>query len=261
MLYILLAALSAIAYGVAPLIYRPALKCANQFRVMSVFALYSIALGALLPWREANVTSATYAAAGLLGGIAGGWFYITSVKVGGAVVGNINSSMYVVLLPLAAGAFTLLPAAALILAGIAVSASGDKASWKGALLGLLAALTWTFSILLYSRAVGEMGLGGALFIRGLVVFAATALLGKGRICKPRRLLAGGFVDTFIGFGLFTLSLALGDPVVATLVISVYPLITALLERPFLWRRLIGAALSTAGLILATELSTPHQEQA
>ncbi|AFA38196.1 EamA-like transporter family [Pyrobaculum oguniense TE7] len=251
MLHIVLSTLSAVAYGVAPLIYRPALHCTSQFRAMSIFSLYSIFLGLLLPWKEINpVGVVEVVAAALLGGVAGSWLYVTSIKVGGASVGNISSSLYIALLPVVAGKYNLLPGALLVLMGLALASTRDSGSKRGALYGVLAAFVWTASINFYAAGVGVLGPGGSLFVRGLTVFLVTYLLGLGRgICRIGRLAAGGFVDTFLGFGAYTLAISYGDYVVATLIMSTYPLVTALLEKPFKWRRAAGAAVSTTGLVL------------
>jgi len=36
---LVLAAVSAVAYGLAPVVYRPALACTSQYRAMGVFSL------------------------------------------------------------------------------------------------------------------------------------------------------------------------------------------------------------------------------
>jgi hypothetical protein len=191
---LVLAGLSAVAYGLAPVIYRPALACTSQYRAVNVFSLFSIAAGFLLPWRAVEPFGvAAVASAALLGGVIGSWLYISAVKVGGASVGNISSSLYVVLLPLLAWKIHLAPAAALVLLGLAVASWGDEGSRRGALYGVLAAFVWAVSINSYAAAVESLGSGGALFMRGAVVFLASLPLSRGApICKIRRLLAGGF---------------------------------------------------------------------
>jgi len=253
---LVLAGLSAVAYGLAPVIYRPALACTSQYRAVNVFSLFSIAAGFLLPWRAVEPFGvAAVASAALLGGVVGSWLYISAVKVGGASVGNISTSLYIVLLPLFAWKIHLVPAAALVLLGLAVASWGDEGSRRGALYGVLAAFVWAVSINFYAAAVESLGPGGALFMRGAVVFLASLLLSRGApICKIRRLLAGGFVDTFVGFVSYTLAVSLGNYVVVTLVMSTYPLITALTERPLRWRRALGALLAVAGLAAATRLN-------
>ncbi len=252
MIFLVLAAASAVAYGLAPVIYRPALVCTSQYRAMSVFSLFSIAAGLLLPWRAVDPFGiAAVASAALLGGVVGSWLYITSVKVGGASVGNISSSLYIVLLPLFAWKLHLAPAAALVLMGLALASWGEEGSKRGALYGIFAALIWAISINFYAAGVESLGPGGALFIRGVVVFLTSLLLGHGSpICRVHRLVAGGFIDTFVGFGSYTLAVSLDNYVVATLVMSTYPLITALTERPFRRRRALGALLAVAGLAAA-----------
>jgi EamA-like transporter family. len=191
-------------------------------------------------------------AAALLGGVVGSWLYITAVKVGGASIGNLSSSLYIVLLPLFALRLYMAPAAALVLLGLAVASWGDRGSRRGALYGVMAAFVWTISINLYAVAVEALGPGGAMFLRGVVVHLTSAFLSRGHaLCSLPRLAAGGFVDTFIGFGSYTLAISLGDYVLATLVMSTYPLVTALIERPLRWRRVVGALLAVAGLAMAT----------
>mgnify|MGYP001626465795 CR=1 FL=1 len=252
MLALALSVVSAVAYGVAPLVYRPALQCTSQFKAMNIFSVYSIALGFVLQWRNLDPIGVLYAAlAALLGGVAGSWLYVTSVKVGGAAVGNISSSLYIVLLPLIAGRLHLLPAALLVIFGLVAASSHDAGSRRGGVYGVAAAAVWTASINLYASAVSVLGPGGALFVRGIVVFLATLPLGAGgRVCQVGRLLLGGFVDTFIGFGAYTSAVYVGDYVTAALVLSSYPLITALFERPFMWRRVAGALIAVLGLALA-----------
>ncbi|AET32119.1 hypothetical protein [Pyrobaculum ferrireducens] len=243
--------ISAVAYGVAPLIYRPALQCTSQYRAVGLFSLYSIVLGFLLPWRgfdPRGVLSAVSAA--LLGGVVGSWLYVTSVKAGGAAVGNISSSLYIVLLPLVAGHYRLLPAALLVLLGLVVASAHSSGARRGGAYGVAAAVAWTASISLYASAVDLLGPGGALLTRGVVVFFATLLLGAGGgVCRVGRLILGGFVDTFVGFGAYTLAVSIGDYVTVSLVTSSYPLITALFERPFMWRRAAGASIAVLGLAL------------
>jgi drug/metabolite transporter (DMT)-like permease len=250
---LVLAGLSALAYGLAPVIYRPALACTSQYRAVNVFSLFSIAAGFLLPWRAVEPFGvAAVASAALLGGVVGSWLYISAVKVGGASVGNISSSLYIVLLPLFAWKIHLVPAAALVLLGLAVASWGDEGSRRGALYGVLAAFVWAVSINFYREAVESLGPGGALFMRGVVVFLTSLYLGRGGpVCKILRLIAGGFIDTFIGFGSYTLAVSLGDYVLATLVMSTYPLVTAVAERPFRRRKALGALLAVAGLASAT----------
>jgi drug/metabolite transporter (DMT)-like permease len=110
---------------------------------------------------------------------------------------------------------------------------------------------WALSIHLYAAAANALGPGGAMFIRG-VVFLTSLYLGRGGpVCKVLRLVAGGLIDTFIGFGSYTLAVSLGDYVSVTLVVSTYPLVTTVAERPFRWRKVLGALLAVAGLALAT----------
>lgn len=250
MLDSILAALSALAYGVAPIVYRPALLCTTQFRAMSIFSLFSIALGVVMPWKSIDAHGVVLAvAAGLLGGVAGSWMYITAIKIGGASVGNISSSMYIVLLPVASGRLWLWPAAALVLLGVAIASLGDKGSARGAPFGLAAAAIWTVSIMFYAAAVETLGVGGALFTRGVVVFTVATLLSvRAPLCEVRRLAAGGFVDTFVGFGAYTYAVSLGDFVKVTIITSTYPLVTSLLERPVKWRRVLGAAVAFIGVL-------------
>ena len=251
--FLLFAVMSAVAYGIAPVVYRPALACTSQYRAMGIFSLFSIALGLLLPWSSVDlfgVASAVLAA--LLGGVVGSWLYITAVKIGGASVGNISSSLYIVLLPLFAWRLHMAPAAALVLLGLAVASWDDQGSRRGALYGVSAAFVWAISINFYAEAVDALGPGGAMFIRGVVVFLTSLYLGRGGpVCKVLRLVAGGFIDTFVGFGSYTLAVSLGDYVSATLVMSTYPLVTAVAERPFRRRKALGALLAVAGLALAT----------
>jgi len=243
------ASFSAVAYGVAPLIYRAALDCTSQYRALSIFALYSVLLGLILPWRDLDGAGVLYAvAAGALGGLVGSWFYVTSVKVGGASVGNLSSSAYIVLLPVVSGKYLYLASAGLVFAGIAISVWGNRGSVRGALFGLAAALAWTWSIGLYAAAVASLGPGGALAVRGATVFLGGAALSlRSRMCRTWRLALGGFVDTFLGFGLYTFAVSVGDYVAVSVVASAYPLITALLERPFLARRALGAAVAFLGV--------------
>ncbi|AAL64978.1 EamA family transporter [Pyrobaculum aerophilum] len=251
MIDITLSIAAAVAYGVAPLVYRPALQCTNQFRAMSVFSTYSILLGLLLPWDGASLDGVlSAAAAALFGGVLGSWLYVTAVKIGGAAVGNISSSLYVVLLPIAAGKLALIPAALLVLLGSAIASSYDVVAKRGAFYGVVAAFVWTGSIMLYASAVRALGPGGALFTRGVIVLLATLLLGFNKpLCEAWRLVVGGFIDTFIGFGAYTSAIFYGDYVSATLIMSSYPLISALLEKPFMWRRVAGALAAVAGLVL------------
>lgn len=248
----ILAMLSAIAYGTAPLIYRRALFCTSQFKAMLIFSLYSIALGLLLPWGEVSIDGVFHIIiAALSGGILGSWLYITAVKKGGPSIGNISSSFYIVMLPLIAGKFLLIPAALLLLLGIAIASWSESSSRRGALYGIFAAFVWTWSINFYAHAVASLGPGGALFIRGLVVSLVALVLSiKAPICYIRRLAIGGFLDSFIGFGAYTLAVSVGDYVSVTLVMSSYPLITTLLERPVLVRRVFGVLTAVVGLYLA-----------
>lgn len=79
------AIISAIAYGVAPIFYKPALQCTTQLRAMSVFSTYSILLGLLLPWKTLDIDGVLYAiVAGSIGGVFGSWLYLTSIKIGGS---------------------------------------------------------------------------------------------------------------------------------------------------------------------------------
>ena len=246
----MLAFCSALAYGAAPLIYAPALRCTSQFKAMSIFSAYSIALGLLLPWRGVGADGLLYAtAAGLLGGVVGSWLYITSIKTGGPSVGNISSSLYIVLVPILGGRVWLLPSAAAVFAGVALSSDGRRESWLGGLYGVGAALVWSFSIALYAAAVEALGPGGALAVRGVVVFVTSLLLSRGRgVCEPLRLFVGGFVDTFLGFGSYTAAVWLGDYVKVALIASAYPLVTSLFERPLKVRRVVGAVVAFAGLV-------------
>ncbi|MFN7105713.1 MAG: transporter [Pyrobaculum sp.] len=253
MIDITLAVLSALAYGIAPIIYRPALSCMSQYRAISLFSLYSIALGLALPWRDIRLEGVIYAAAaGLLGGIIGTWLYLTSIKTAGAAIGNIASSLYIVLLPLSAGKLYLAPSALLVLLGIAIVASSRGGPKFGLFHGVGAAAVWTWSIQLYATAVEMLGPGGASFYRGLFVsLAAAAIAGRGGVCKTTRVVVGGFLDTFVGFGAFTLAVSIGDYVVVSIFTSTYPLITALLERPTSLRKVVGAAAAVAGLATAS----------
>jgi hypothetical protein len=253
---LVLAGLSAVAYGLAPVIYRPALACTSQYRAVNVFSLFSIAAGFLLPWRAVEPFGvAAVASAALLGGVIGSWLYISAVKVGGASVGNISSSLYVVLLPLLAWKIHLAPAAALVLLGLAVASWGDEGSRRGALYGVLAAFVWAVSINSYAAAVESLGSGGALFMRGAVVFLASLpRAGAPPYVKSAASSPAAFMDTFVGFVTYTLAVSLGDYVVVSLVTSTYPLITALTERPLRWRRALGALLAAAGLAAATRLN-------
>ncbi|MEZ0318375.1 MAG: EamA family transporter [Pyrobaculum sp.] len=252
MLDIVFAVCSALAYGAAPLIYAPALKCTSQFRAMSVFSVYSIALGLLLPWRDVGAEGLLYAtAAGLLGGVLGSWLYITSIKTGGPSIGNISSSLYIVLVPVFGGRLWLLPSAAAVLTGVALSSGGRRESWLGGLYGIGAAFVWSFSILLYAAGVESLGPGGALAVRGVVVFVTSLLLSRGqRVCEYFRLFVGGFVDTFLGFGSYTAAVWLGDYARTTLIASAYPLVTSLLDRPWRARRVLGAVAAFLGLAYA-----------
>ena len=244
------AIISAIAYGVAPIFYKPALQCTMQLRAMSVFSTYSILLGLLLPWKTLDIAGVLYAiVAGSIGGVFGSWLYLTSIKIGGAAVGNISSSMYIVLLPLLSGKWWLWPSAGLVLLGIATAAFHRDGELRGALFGVSAAVVWSFSIMLYAHAVDKLGVGGALFIRGITVFTLSTLLGlRGRICKLGRLIGGGFLDTFIGFGSYTYAISQGDYVRSTIVVSTYPLLTSILEKPLRFRKVLGAAIAFLGVL-------------
>jgi len=141
--FLLFAVMSAVAYGIAPVVYRPALACTSQYRAMGIFSLFSIALGLLLPWSSVDLFGVAAAVlAALLGGVVGSWLYITAVKIGGASVGNISSSLYIVLLPLLAWRLHMAPAAALVLLGLAVASWDDQGSRRGALYGVSAAFIW-----------------------------------------------------------------------------------------------------------------------
>ncbi len=251
MIHILLALSSALAYGVAPLVYRPALVCTSIYRVQSTFSLYSIALGLLLPWRSVDAVGILYAiTAGAVGGVVGGWLYLNSIKIGGAAVGNISSSLYIVLIPLFAGRVSLIPAAFLVLAGIALASAGEAKSRFGALYGVGAAFVWTLTITIYAMAVETLGPGGAATFRGLTVFAMSTTLARGvRLCKPLRVSTGGFLDTFLGFGFYTLALDVGDYVTVAVVVSIYPLVTTLLESPTSLRKVAGGSLTVVGLMM------------
>ncbi|MFN3804046.1 MAG: transporter [Pyrobaculum sp.] len=253
MIDIALAVMSALAYGIAPIVYRPALSCMSQYRVLSLFSLYSVALGLVLPWRDVRLEGAIYAAAaGIVGGVVGSWLYLTSIKTAGAALGNISSSLYIVLLPLSAGRLYLAPSALLVLLGIAIAARSGGGSKAGVFYGVGAAVFWTWSIQLYATAVEILGPGGASLYRGLFVsLAAAALAGRSGVCKAARVVAGGFLDTFVGFGAFTLAISLGDYVVAAIVVSTYPLVTSLLERPTSLRKVVGAAVAVIGLATAS----------
>lgn len=250
------AVVAALAYGLAPVVYRPALECTGRMKALSFFSLFSMAAGLLLPMGQLSAAGLLYAAsAALLGGLVGSWLYITSVKTGGPSVGNVSSSFYIVLLPVSAGRLHILPAAGLALLGIAVASWGGKGHRLGAVYGVAAAFVWTASLQLYARAVELMGPGLALVVRSAVVAAAGLLLGAGEShCRIGRLAAGGFLDSFVGFGSYTMAISKGDYVAATVVVSTYPLVTSLAERPFKARRALGAAIAFAGVYMALNTS-------
>jgi hypothetical protein len=176
----------------------------------------------------------------------------TAVKIGGASVGNISSSLYIVLLPLLAWRLHMAPAAALVLLGLAVASWDDQGSRRGALYGVSAAFVWAISINFYAAAVDALGPGGAMFIRGVVVFLTSLYLGRGaRFVKFAASSQADSSTRLSGLVSYTLAVSLGDYVVATLVMSTYPLVTAVAERPFRWRKALGALLAVAGLAAAT----------
>lgn len=243
---------SAVAYGVAPVVYGPGVRACGVTRAMPVFAAFAALASPLLGLGPADARGMLLAAvAGVLGGAVGGYAYLRAVSISPAL-GNSSSSSYVVFASLISGEWSRVPWAALVFAGLAALSRGGG-SPRAVAYGVAAALAWGFSINVMALAVGLVGPGTAQAVRSAVLATLFTALSRGSICASRRVVAGAFLDSFVGFTTFMYALSLLGPASTAIIVGAYPAVTALITRELSglgWLGLGMIAAGVAGSILA-----------
>lgn len=246
MLQILFPLISAIGYGAAPIIYRPALKDNNLFKIQALFSLLTIPTAFIMPWRNITHNGVIYAGiSSILGNIIGGVLLLKTIKIGGAAMGSLISSMYVITSQILLFELKILPYAVIVALGIILlSSEHNKNIRRGIIYGIITALSWGLSVLSFNNAIREMGPGPATLMRSTIVVTIISIATyKYKLRNLRTLIVGGFMESILGYTFFAYSFYILGGGLTVLISSIYPLITVALDKEFRGMRKITGALT------------------